>query len=186
MVKIKSNIEGFQAVRPVLTMGMFDGVHKGHLALLSTLVEKAKNTGGESVVLTFWPHPRVVLGPDSQKLSLLTTLDEKTRLLSEAGIDHIIILPFTKEFASRTAPDFIKEYLVDKIGVNHLLVGFNHRFGHGGITQSELRQFAKQHRFEIDFFGPVTIDGVKPSSTAIRQFIGDGDVWEASRLLGRY
>jgi riboflavin kinase/FMN adenylyltransferase len=186
MVKIKSDIEGFHAPRPVLTMGMFDGVHKGHLALLSLLVKKAKETGGESVVLTFWPHPRVVLGQDPQKLQLLTTLDEKTRLLSEAGIDHIIILPFNTEFASLTASEFIKKYLVEKIGINHLLVGYNHRFGHGGITQSELQQLAEQHCFDIDSFGPVTIDGVKPSSTAIRRFIGDGDVWEASRLLGRF
>jgi riboflavin kinase/FMN adenylyltransferase len=186
MVKIKSDIEGFHATRPVLTMGMFDGVHKGHLALLSLLVKKAKETGGESVVLTFWPHPRVVLGQDPQKLQLLTTLDEKTRLLSEAGIDHIIVLPFTREFANLTAPEFIKKYLVDKIGVNHLLVGYNHRFGHGGITQSELKQLAEQHQFEIDSFGPVTIAGVKPSSTAIRQYIVDGDVREASRLLGRF
>lgn len=186
MVKIKSDIEGFHATRPVLTMGMFDGVHKGHLALLSSLVQKAKETGGESVVLTFWPHPRVVLGQDPQKLQLLTTLDEKTRLLSEAGIDHIIVLPFTLEFASLTAPEFIKEYLVGKIGIQHLLVGYNHRFGHGGITQQELYELAEKHHFEIDSFGPVTMDGVKPSSTAIRQFIGDGDVWEASRLLGRF
>lgn len=186
MVKVKSDIEGFQATRPVLTMGMFDGVHKGHRALLSAVTQKARETGGESVVLTFWPHPRVVLGHDSDKLRLLTTLHEKTRLLSEAGIDHIIILPFTKEFASLPARDFIREYLVQKIGVKHLVAGYNHRFGHGGISQEELRHIAQHSGFEVEFFGPVISDGMKPSSTAIRQFIKDGDVWEASRLLGRY
>ncbi len=186
MVKIKSDIEDFHATRPALTMGMFDGVHKGHLALLSSLVKKAEETGGESVVLTFWPHPREVLGQDAQRLQLLTTLEEKTRLLSEAGIDHVIILPFTREFAGLTAREFIEQYLVKKIGIKHLLVGYNHRFGHGGITEAELHQLAGQHDFEINSFGPVIIDGVKPSSTAIRQFLKDGDVWEASRLLGRF
>ncbi len=186
MVKIKSDIEGFQATRPVLTMGMFDGVHKGHLALLTSVIEKARQINGESVVLTFWPHPRIVLSQEPEKLRLLTTLEEKTRLLSEAGIDHIIILPFTKEFSSLTAQEFIQQHLVDKIGISHLVAGYNHRFGHGGISRSGLEKLAQEHHFGLDFYGPVVIDGVKPSSTTIRRHISDGDVWEASRFLGRY
>lgn len=186
MVKIKSDIEGFHATRPVLTMGMFDGVHKGHFALLASVIRKAKEIDGESVVLTFWPHPRVVLGHDPDKLQLLTTLEEKTRLLSEAGINQIIILPFTKEFSGLSAQNFIKKYLVQKIGIKHLVAGYNHRFGHGGISKPELQQLAEQNQFGLDIFGPVTIDGVKPSSTAIRQYISDGDIREASRFLGRF
>lgn len=186
MVKIKSDIEDFQATRPVLTMGMFDGVHKGHVALLTSLIQKAKQINGESVVLTFWPHPRIVLSQEPEKLRLLTTLEEKTRLLSEAGIDNIIILPFTKEFSALSAQEFIQKYLVGKIGISHLIAGYNHRFGHGGISHPELEELAEQHHFGLDFYGPVTIDGVKPSSTTIRRYISDGDVWEASGFLGRF
>ncbi|WP_462318969.1 bifunctional riboflavin kinase/FAD synthetase [Marinilabilia sp.] len=185
-MKIKSNIEGFQAKRPVLTMGMFDGVHLGHLSLLSQVVEKAHAIDGESVVLTFWPHPRIVLGQDSQKLRFLTTLEEKTKLISEIGIDHLVILPFTRELASLSASHFIQNFLVDKIGVNHLVVGYNHRFGHDGIAHDKLRELSGTYGFGLDFLGPVNVSGMKPSSTAIRNFISDGDVWEASKLLGRY
>lgn len=187
MVKIQSNIEeGFQAVRPVLTMGMFDGVHIGHRALLSRVVQKAKEINGESVVLTFWPHPRMVLGKDSEHLRFLTTLDEKTRLLSEAGVDHIIIMPFTIKLAELSAEDFIKNYLVGRIGLNYLLVGYNHRFGHGGIDPVQLENLSTHYNFGFAYYGPVTINGIKPSSTTIRKFISDGDVSEAAQLLGRF
>jgi riboflavin kinase/FMN adenylyltransferase len=185
-MKIESNIEGFQAVRPVLTIGMFDGVHKGHFLLLLQLVKKAKEVEGESVVLTFWPHPRMVLGQDPETLRFLTTLDEKTRLISEAGVDHILILPFTKKFAELSAEEFIRQYLVEKIQVKHLIVGYNHRFGHGGISQNTLRELSDKYNFGLDFYGPITISGMNPSSTYIRRLITDGDVWEASLLLGRY
>ena len=186
MVKIQSNIENFQANRPVLTMGMFDGVHKGHRELLSQLVQTARNKGGESVVLTFWPHPRVVLGQDPGKLRFLTTLDEKTRLISDVGVDHIFVLSFTRQVAEMTAESFIRNYLMGKMGIHHLLVGYNHRFGHGGISSESLHQLAETHGLDLTFCNPVTVDGMKPSSTTIRQFIADGDVWEASRLLGRF
>ncbi len=186
MVKIQLSTEGFQAVHPVLTMGMFDGVHKGHLALLSQLVRRAKENNGESVVLTFWPHPRVVLGQEPEKLRFLTTLDEKTRLISEAGVDKIIILPFTRQLSELSAEQFVQSYLIDQIGIGHLVVGYNHRFGHGGISNTKLGLLAEKFRFGITFFGPLSVDDMKPSSTAIRQFIYDGDVREAAQLLGRY
>ncbi|PWE00971.1 bifunctional riboflavin kinase/FAD synthetase [Marinilabilia rubra] len=185
-MKIKSSIEGLKASRPVLTMGMFDGVHKGHVSLLSQLVEKAKEVNGESVVLTFWPHPRLVLRQDSGQLRFLTTLEEKTKLISEIGVDQLVILPFTREFAGLSASRFIREYLIDKIRVNHLLVGYNHRFGHDGISRDKLNELAQNYGFGLDFFGPVNVLGMNPSSTAIRNYISDGDVWEASRLLGRF
>ncbi len=186
MVKIQSDIVDFQAFRPVVTMGMFDGVHKGHLALLSRVVEKARMIEGESVVLTFWPHPRLVLGQDSNELRLLTTLGEKTRLISEIGIDHILILPFSEKFAKLSAEEFIYDILVRKIGIEHLLVGYNHRFGHDGISSKKLEVLAGKYNFDLSFIGPFIVNEMKPSSTTIRQFIRDGDVWEASRLLGRF
>jgi riboflavin kinase/FMN adenylyltransferase len=186
MVKIQSNIENFQAKDPVLTMGMFDGVHKGHRELLTRLVQRAQKSGGESVVLTFWPHPRMVLKQDPGKLRFLTTLDEKTRLISDLGVDHIFVLSFSQELAQLTAESFIRQYLVGKMGIHHLLVGYNHRFGHGGISSEDLRHLSEEQNFDLTFCDPVMVNGMKPSSTAIRQFISDGDVSEASRLLGRF
>jgi riboflavin kinase/FMN adenylyltransferase len=186
MVKIKSNIDEFRAINPVVTMGMFDGVHKGHQALLSLLIKKAHELKGEAVVLTFWPHPRIVLEQDPGNLKLLTTLEEKTLLLSDAGVDHIIILPFTKELSFLSAEEFIQQYLLEKIGMKHLVAGYNHRFGHGGITKAQLKELSEKHCFGFDFFGPTLVEGVKPSSTIIRKLIADGDVWEASKLLGRF
>lgn len=186
MVKLISNLKGFYANNPVVAMGMFDGVHQGHKALLTRLIEKAREFNGESVVLTFWPHPRLVLEQDPKELKLLSTIEEKTLLLSETGIDKIVVLPFTKELSLLPAEAFIRQYLLDKIGMRHLIVGYNHRFGHGGIDKSQLRALSEELHFSFDFFGPAVIDGVKPSSTIIRKMIGDGDVWEASKLLGRF
>jgi riboflavin kinase/FMN adenylyltransferase len=185
-MKVHSNIDNFRAVNPVVTMGMFDGVHLGHSALLAGLNELAEKSNGESVVLTFWPHPRVVLAQDVDKLQFLTTLEEKTRLISEAGIHHMVILPFTKELAGLSAEDFLREYLVKKMGLNHLLVGFNHRFGHRGTTFKELGQFSQKLGFKLTRFHQVLIDQAKPSSTAIRNLLKTGDVWTASRLLGHF
>ncbi|MGQ1890184.1 bifunctional riboflavin kinase/FAD synthetase [Thermophagus sp. OGC60D27] len=186
MIKINSNLKHFNAHHPVVAMGMFDGVHQGHLALLELLKQKARQMDGESVVLTFWPHPRIVLAQDSGELKLLTTLEEKTRFLAEAGIDHIVVLPFTKELAALTAEAFISQYLLDKIRMKHLIVGYNHRFGHDGIDKNQLQPLSEQYHFTYDIFGPTMVEGVKPSSTVIRKMITDGDVGEASILLGRH
>jgi riboflavin kinase/FMN adenylyltransferase len=186
MVKIQSNINLTDAQRPVLTIGMFDGVHKGHAGLLSHLVQQAREINGESIVLTFWPHPRIVLGQEPDQLKFLTTLDEKTRLISEADVDYIIILPFTTQLAGLSAEMFIKNYLVKKIGIKHLLVGYNHRFGNGGTSPQQLKNIAAKYNFNLSSYDPVTVNGMKPSSTSIRQLISDGDVWDASHLLGRF
>ncbi len=185
-MKVHSNIEHFRAVNPVVTMGMFDGVHLGHSALLSGVRELAVNCNGESVVLTFWPHPRVVLGQDVDKLQFLTTLEEKTRLISEAGIHHMVILPFSKALSGLTAEDFIREYLVKKMGIAHLVVGFNHRFGHEGTSVGELKQFSEKYNFKLTQYRRVLIEGIKPSSTVIRNELIAGNVWNASRLLGHF
>jgi riboflavin kinase/FMN adenylyltransferase len=167
-------------------MGMFDGVHRGHSALLAGLGELANNSKGESVVLTFWPHPRVVLDEDVDKLQFLTTLEEKTRLISEAGIHHMVILPFTKALAGLSAEAFLREYLVKKMCLSHLVVGFNHRFGHQGTTYGELEQFSQKYGFKLTQFQRVLIDGATPSSTAIRKLLAAGNVCEASGLLGHF
>ncbi len=167
-------------------MGMFDGVHRGHSALLKGLKALADACKGESVVLTFWPHPRLVLGHDAETLQILTTLEEKTHRISEAGIDHIVIVPFTKALSALSAEDFLREYLIRKLGLFHLVVGFNHRFGHKGTSFDELERLSVKYGFKLTQYKRVLVDGLKPSSTVIRNLISAGDVWEASRLLGHF
>ena len=122
-VVIHTNLNNLNIKNPVLTIGVFDGVHHGHISILTRLIKLAKERNGESVVLTFWPHPRIVLEKDVDSLRLLNNIDEKKILLTKTGIDHLIILPFTKEFSELTACEFIEEYLVKKIKVEHLVVG---------------------------------------------------------------
>ncbi len=126
---------GFDAlphfVRPTVTVGSYDGVHSGHLALLRTVAGRARAQGGESVVLTFEPHPRVTLGR-ADGLRLLTSLEEKIYLLGQQGIDNLIVIPFDKAFSALAPDTFIRDYLVGRIGAETLVVGFNHRFGVNG------------------------------------------------------
>ena len=110
-MKVYSGLKNFSAKNPVVTIGMFDGLHAGHRVVLQQVIEKAKNINGESVIISFWPHPRIVLNKDADELWFLTSLEEKTRLFSETGIDHLILIPFTKELAGLSAKEFIKKFL---------------------------------------------------------------------------
>ena len=114
---------------PVVTVGSYDGVHGGHRAILQRINELAAKNGGESVVVTFAPHPRIVLGK-AEGLKLLNTLEEKITLLEEVGVDHLVVAPFTEEFSRLSSEEYVREYLVKKIGVRTLVVGYNHHFGH--------------------------------------------------------
>jgi riboflavin kinase/FMN adenylyltransferase len=129
---IHEGYENLNLVTPVVTLGIFDGVHRGHRALLECLVSRAKVMKGESVVITFSPHPRLILEPARGNLTFLTTIDEKKVLLENAEVDHLIIIEFTKQFSKIQACDFIKEVLVHKIGTKHLIIGYNHHFGRSG------------------------------------------------------
>ena len=128
-MQVHINLNNFKVETPVLTIGVFDGVHLGHISILERLKEITKKYNGESVILTLWPHPRIVLNKDIESLRLLSNIEEKKQLLSKTGIDHLIILPFTKEFSKLTACEFIEEFLVKKINVKHLIIGYNHQFG---------------------------------------------------------
>lgn len=184
-MKIHSGTEGFNARRPVVTIGMFDGLHTGHKVLLDTTIQKAEENDGETVVLTFWPHPRLVLKNEDESLRFLTTLEEKTQLLSRLGIDHLIILPFTKELAKLTAREFAKQVLVDQIGIHHLVIGYNHRFGSDGQHCSfEYDQMARQFGFSATMIPPVKTGDQKTSSTHIRQHLQNGEIIQANHLLG--
>lgn len=169
----------------MVTPGTFDGVHKGHRKILSRLKERAEKSGGESVVLTFHPHPRIVLqGPDTN-LRLLTTLEEKTLLLREAGIDHFIIHPFTKEFSRTNVIQYVRDLLVGKIGMKQLVIGYDHHFGRNREGNLEnLLELAPLYEFEIEEIPAQEIDEVNVSSTKIRKALMSGDVELANQYLG--
>ena len=183
-MKVHSSLETFQGNQPIVTMGTFDGVHPGHQALLKRVRNLAVAENKESVVLTFWPHPRIVLEQDAEKLRLLTSLDEKIRIISQIGIDHLIVVPFTREIADMSAEEFLDKVLVQHLNVGHLVIGFNHRFGKGGITLEEIFKLSRKLNFDLSQFRHVDIDGQYPSSTRIRNLLLEGNIRQANLLLG--
>ena len=169
---------------PVISIGVFDGVHRGHAAIFARVRGRAKELGGESVIVTFWPHPRLVLGHSSDQLKYLTTLDEKRSLISRHGIDHLIVLAFTKEFAKLPPCNFVKQYLVDRVGLRHLVFGFDHHFGHNREGNFEnLKSCAAMYGFSIEQMEPVVEGNCRISSSAIRESVSLGNVRQAADLL---
>jgi len=184
-MKIFSNTDKFDIKNPVITIGSFDGVHKGHLKVISRLKEIAKSNGGESVIFTFSPHPRQVLYPEESKVKLLNTRNEKMELLENAGIDNIIFYPFTKEFAGLSYADFIKEVLIGQIGMKHLVVGYDHRLGSNREGSYEkLLLLSEELNFDIVREDAFNMDDVNISSTKIRNALSIGDVCLANSFLG--
>ena len=170
---------------PVVTTGTFDGVHLGHLQIINRLKEVAERTGGETVLLTFSPHPRLVLFPDDRSLRLLNTEEEKIDLLEKAGIEHLIIYPFTKEFSELSSSDFIKNILVDKIGTKKLVIGYDHHFGKNREGSFEnLKKFGPKYGFEVQEIPAKDIDDVNVSSSKIRTGLQQGDIETANKYLG--
>ncbi len=184
-MKVYNDIDKFSAKNPIVTIGMFDGVHLGHKTILERINELSEQKNGETVVITFWPHPRLVLSNTNKKLRYLSTIDEKLFLLEKAGIDNVIILPFTLEFAKKTACEFIEEILVEKIKINHLVAGFDHQFGRDRKgSLEELSNCAKQNNFSIEKLDALSIDNKTISSTLIRKIIENGEIQKANKYLG--
>ena len=182
---IHTDLKNFNILNPILTIGVFDGVHLGHQRVLERLKEIAKEKDGESVVLTLWPHPRIVLDKDVKSLRLLNNIEEKKFLLSKTGIDHLIIIPFTEEFSELSACEFIEEYLVKKINVKHLVVGYNHQFGKDRKAGYEfLSEYAQKYGFSIENLDAKLVDNDKVSSTKIRRFLTSGHLDIANNYLG--
>ncbi|MBI9055912.1 MAG: bifunctional riboflavin kinase/FAD synthetase [Bacteroidales bacterium] len=182
---IHTDLNNFNIKNPILTIGVFDGVHQGHHSILSRLNELAREKDGESVVLTLWPHPRIVLNKDIDSLRLLSNIDEKKYLLSKTQIDHLIVLPFTKEFSELTACEFIENYLVQKIGVKHLVVGYNHQFGKDRKAGYEfLSECANRFGFTIEKLDAKSVNDDNISSTKIRGFLNEGKLNVANKYLG--
>ena len=171
--------------RPVITIGTFDGVHMGHRTILKQVVKHAEDTGGESILLTFEPHPRKIIFPD-QPLKLLTPLDKKIELALQTGIDHIVVVPFTKEFAALSAQEYIEDFLVQKFKPEAIVIGYDHRFGHdrtGNIDM--LKTYRPAHGYKVYEISAQLIDEAAVSSTKIRHALQDGKIDEANKMLGR-
>lgn len=184
-VKVYRDIAEFVKVDlAVVTTGTFDGVHLGHQRIIRRLKEAAAKEGGKTVLLTFDPHPRQVLFPESQ-LQLLTTSDEKTRLLRQAGIHHLIIHPFTKAFSQLTSEDFITNILVKQLGTKRLVIGYDHHFGRNREGSfGHLKEFGPVYGFTVEEIPAKDVDDVNVSSTRIRKALGSGDVSTANKYLG--
>lgn len=176
---------GFDALphftRPAVTVGSFDGVHSGHLALLRTLAATAHAQQGESIVLTFEPHPRITLGK-AGGLRLLTTLEEKTALLERQGVDNLIVIPFDKAFSSLAPDEFVRNCLLGRVGAESMVVGFNHRFGR---DKQGSYDYLGSHGFGLRVVevAECDVDAAKVSSTVIRRLVEQGDMARAARLL---
>lgn len=169
----------------VVTIGTFDGVHLGHRKIISRIIELAKEVGGESVILTFFPHPRMILHPEDQNIKLITTIAEKAELLEQMGVDHLIITPFSRDFSNQSAEEYIRQVLVGQIGTKKMAIGYDHRFGKdrkGGLA--DLQRLAPVYGFDVIEIPEQDIDDVAVSSTRIRKALLDGDITLANTFLG--
>lgn len=184
-MKVYQSLAEFNTLNcAVATTGTFDGVHLGHKKILSQLVQTAHKVGGESVLLTFSPHPRLVLQPDVE-LQLLTSLEEKIGLLEQTGLDHLIIHPFTKEFSRTPSLEFVREILVNQLGVKQLVIGYDHHFGRNREGSfHHLKEFGPIYGFEVEEIPALDIDAVNISSTKIRTALIEGNVELATTYLG--
>tara|TARA_R110002124_G_scaffold17532_3_gene73147 strand:+ start:2991 stop:3923 length:933 start_codon:yes stop_codon:yes gene_type:complete len=168
----------------VVTIGTFDGVHVGHKAILNRLVSTAKKEGLESVLLTFFPHPRMVLQTDSN-IKLINTLSEKKELLEEIGLDHLVIHPFTHAFSRLTALEYVRDILVNKLHAKKIIIGYDHRFGRNrNANIDDLREYGKTYDFEVLEISAQELDDVAISSTKIRNALKAGDIETANNYLG--
>ncbi len=181
----KDSSEFIKKNNVVITVGSFDGLHIGHLKILDELKRIKNSVGAEGVLLTFEPHPRQVVSKDFG-LKILTSLDEKKILLEKAGIDSLIIQNFTREFSEMTSDEFIKKVLVDDIGVSHIVVGHDHKFGRDRLGNDEkLKELGKKYGFEVTSVPAKTIDGEIISSSVIRKALIEGDIDKANLFFGR-
>ncbi len=168
-----------------VTTGTFDGVHLGHKTIIERLILAAKNIGGESVLLTFYPHPRMVLFPDDNQIKMLNTPLEKEQLLASCGIDHLVVIPFTKEFSRLSSLEFVRNILSNKLKAKKLVIGHDHHFGRNREgTFAHLLEFGSLYGFEVEEIPAKDIDHVAISSSKIRQSLENGDLETANKYLG--
>jgi len=185
-MKVYEGIEKFKKNNnAIVTSGTFDGVHIGHQKILNTLKNIAAKTKGETVLITYWPHPRLVLDPANDTIKLLTTFEEKTRVLESFGLDHLVKIPFTKEFSQMSSAEFIKNILVDGIGTRTLVIGYDHKFGHNREGSFEsLKENSSSYGFNIREIPRQDIKNVGVSSSKIRKSLSKGDIHISNQFLG--
>ena len=184
-MKIHHSIKEFKPTTPtIVTLGTFDGVHIGHKKIIDRLVSDASINGGETVILTFFPHPRMIL-QDGTDIQLLNTIEEKSLLLEQCGIDHLIIHPFDQEFSRLTAEEFVEEILVNQFHLKKIIIGHDHRFGRNRTANiDDLINFGNQFSFEVEQISAQEIDEVSVSSTKIRNALSEGNCQLANEYLG--
>ncbi len=185
-MKIYRNIADFKPEKKVfLTVGTFDGIHFGHQKIIDSLKSLANEEDGESVMLTFSPHPRLVLFPENNNLKLINTLDEKINRLESSGIDHLIIYPFTKDFSRISALEYVRDFLVKEIKVSTLIIGYDHQFGRNREGNFEyLKELSELYGFDVKEISAQDINDINVSSTKIRKAIELGDIPLANEYLG--
>lgn len=183
-MKEHKGAHAFKSDNPtVITIGTFDGVHAGHQKIISRLVEIAKLSRMESAILTFFPHPRMVLQEDSG-IKLIHTIEERRQILEKSGLDHLIIHPFTHQFSRLTALEFVRDILVNRLNAKKVVIGYDHRFGRNRTADiNTLRDFGQQFDFEVEEISQQDIEDVAVSSTKIRKSLMDGRVELANSFL---
>ena len=185
-MKIYHQLSEFKKLpNAVVTIGTFDGVHFGHQKIIKRLCELAKSSGGETVLLTFFPHPRMIIDPENQELKMINTIDEKAQILASLGVDHLIITPFTRDFSNLSAEEYIKIILVDAIGTKKIIIGYDHRFGKDRLGNIQtLVENSSVYGYDVEEIPEQDINDVAVSSTKIRKALLDGDVALANEYLG--
>ncbi|WP_341216277.1 bifunctional riboflavin kinase/FAD synthetase [uncultured Wocania sp.] len=183
-MKTKRNLNTLLDQPTVVTIGTFDGVHIGHQKIVKRLINAGKLEGLKSVILTFFPHPRMILQKDSS-IKLINTIDERHTILEALGLDYLLIKKFTKEFSRLSAEDFVKQILVDKLHVKKVIIGYDHRFGRNRNANIEdLKRFGNTYNFEVEEISAQDINDVAVSSTKIRKALNEGDIAKANTFLG--
>ncbi len=184
-LKVYRSIEEIQNVgSPVATIGTFDGVHIGHRAVIAHLNQLAKERNTESLIITFEPHPRIVLNKEAGNLRFINNLNEKIKLLEKEGVDNLLILPFTYEFSKIAARDFIQNYLIDKLNVQAMIVGYDHHFGRMDNGDEDVVVLLREYGIYVERIPEQDVSDVAVSSTKIRNAIMEGDIRRANRFLG--
>jgi len=183
-MQLHSDINKLPTIKKsIVTIGTFDGVHAGHRTIINRIINLAKKRNGQSVLITFEPHPRFLINPQ-HRLKLLTTLEEKKSLLEKLGLHHLVIAPFTKEFANQEAKNYVEDFLIKKIKPSVLVIGYDHHFGKGRSGNFNLlKQYAEQGHFQLEEISKQLVEDAHVSSTTIRKALEQGDVREANNLL---
>ena len=184
-MKVFNSIQSFKCdTKTIATIGTFDGVHIGHRKILDKLIASAKDSNYESLLLTFFPHPRMIVQPEAD-IKLLNTIDEKKELLEEIGLDNLIIHPFDLEFSNLESEEFVKSVLVDRFNIQKIIIGYDHRFGKNRSADiNDLIQFGKKYNFEVEQIQVKELNDVSISSTKIRNALGQGNIELANSYLG--